>query len=213
MLIGGDLADRCTLHGDIGDTLLNPESTRSTHSSSRSLSAHFDGGAASDGALRFAKLRQYRGQRRMIGRNGRIAATEAVGPDEFRMWMTNDRCNISGRVREIRSLPVPRQQPCWMFMSPRKCLDVGSNEVRLAEVVERLSGRVDPVVVFCAWKADELEDVLVQPGGVARQDHPPAFEPVAAGVQAHHLVGAGRRFVLGDLPDAVVLKILDELSA
>jgi hypothetical protein len=67
--------------------------------------------------------------------------------------------------------------------------------------------------VSCAWKADELKDVLVQPGGVARQDHTAAFEPVAAGVQAHDLVGAGRWFVLDDLPDAVVLKILDELSA
>src|SRR5215475_12961968 len=27
-----------------------------------------------------------------------------------------------------------------------------------------LGGRVDLVVVLCAWKADELEDVLVQPG-------------------------------------------------
>ena len=98
-------------------------------------------------------------------------------------------------------------------MSPRKCLDVGSDEVRLAEVVERLGGRVDLVVVFCARKADELKDVLVEPGGVARQDHTAAFEPVAAGVQAHDLVGARWRFVLDDLPDAVVLKVLDELGA
>jgi len=97
-------------------------------------------------------------------------------------------------------------------MSPQKRLDVSSDKVRFAEVVERLGGRVDLVVVFCAWKADKLEDVLVQPGGVARQDHPAAFEPVAAGMQAHHLVGAGWRFVLDDLPDAVVLKVLDELS-
>jgi hypothetical protein len=41
-------------------------------------------------------------------------------------------------------------------MSPQKCLDVGSDEVRLAEVVERLGGRVDLVVVFCAWKAFPL---------------------------------------------------------
>src|ERR1700722_16416458 len=100
-----------------------------------------------------------------------------------------------------------------MFMSPRKCLDVGSDEVRFAEVVERLGGRVDLVVVLCTWKADELEDVLVEPGGVARQDHPAAFEPITTGVQAHDLVGAGRRLVLDNLPDAVVLKVLDELSA
>ena len=58
---------------------------------------------------------------------------------------------------------MARQQPsldCWMFMSPQKRLDVGGDEVRFAEVVERLGGRVDLVVVFCAWKADELEDVL-----------------------------------------------------
>src|SRR6202042_2850078 len=117
----------------------------------------------------------------------------------------------------MRGAPaVARQQPslyCWMFMSARERLNVGSDKVRFAEVVERLGGRVDLVVVFCAWKADKLEDVLVQPGGVARQDHPAAFEPVAAGVQAHHLVGAGWRFVLDDLPDAVVLKVLDELRA
>ena len=98
-------------------------------------------------------------------------------------------------------------------MSPQKRLDVGSDEVRFAEVVEVLGGRVDLVVVFCAWKPDEPNDVLVQPGGVARQHHTAAFEPIAAGVQAHHLVGAGWRFVLDDLPDAVVLKVLDELSA
>jgi hypothetical protein len=56
-----------------------------------------------------------------------------------------------------------------MFMSPRKCLDVGSDEVRFAEVVERLGGRIDLVVVFGARKADELEDVIVEPGRVARR--------------------------------------------
>src|ERR1700722_12354227 len=136
-----------------------------------------------------------------------------VGPDEFRMWMTSYGCNISGRVREIRSLHALRQKPSWMFISPRKCLDVGSDEVRFAEVVERLGGRVDLVVVFCARKADELKDVLVEPGGVALQDHTAAFEPVAAGVQAHDLVGPGKRLVLDNLPEAVVLKVLDELSA
>jgi hypothetical protein len=97
-------------------------------------------------------------------------------------------------------------------MSPQKRLDVGSDEIRFAEVVGRLGGRVDLVVVFCAWKADELKDVLVQPGGVARQDHPAAFEPVAAGVQAHHLVGARRRLVFDDLMDAFVTQVLDELN-
>ena len=53
-------------------------------------------------------------------------------------------------------------------MSPQKRLDVSSDKVRFAEVVERLGGRVDLVVVFCAWKADKLEDVLVQPGGALR---------------------------------------------
>src|ERR1700727_3447145 len=116
----------------------------------------------------------------------------------------------------MRGAPaVARQQPslyCWMFMPPRERLNGGGDEVKLAEGVQRLGGRVDLVVVFCAWKADELKDVLVEPGSVARQDHTAAFEPVAAGVQAHHLVGAGWRFVLDDLPDAVVLKVLDELS-
>jgi hypothetical protein len=68
---------------------------------------------------------------------------KSVGSGEFRMWMTSDRCSFSGRIREIRSLHALRQQSSlnsWMFMSPQKRLDVGSDEVRFAEVVERLGG-------------------------------------------------------------------------
>jgi hypothetical protein len=86
----------------------------------------------------FAHLRLHR-HRAIDGMFRGIAdcGDKSGGPGEFRIWMASDRCNISGRVREIRSLPVLRQQPSlnsWMFMSPRKCLDVGSDEVRLAEV-------------------------------------------------------------------------------
>jgi hypothetical protein len=79
------------------------------------------------------------------GMLGRIVdcGDKSGGPGEFRIWMTSDRCNFSGRIREIRSLHALRQQlslNCWMFMSPQKRLDVGSDEVRFAEVVERLGG-------------------------------------------------------------------------
>jgi hypothetical protein len=50
-------------------------------------------------------------------------------------------------------------------MSPRKCFDASGDEVRLAEVVERLGSSRPLVVVLCAWKADELKDVPVEPGG------------------------------------------------
>jgi hypothetical protein len=54
----------------------------------------------------FAKLRQYRCRRqrhrRMLGRVV-DCGHRGVGPGEFIIWMTSDRCNISGRVREIRA--------------------------------------------------------------------------------------------------------------
>ena len=102
-----------------------------------------------------AAVRRYR---RTPRRRRRSAATQRRWPSpvhnvDDQLWLQYFRACSRNRSR-----PALRQQPSlnsWMFMSPRKCLDVGSDEVRFAEVVERLGGRVDLVVVFCAWKADE----------------------------------------------------------
>ena len=73
--------------------------------------------------------------------------------DCSRAWPYSWRRTLAQRWPQAS--PSLRQQPslnCWMFMSPQKRLDVGSDKVRFAEVVERLGGRVDLVVVFCAGK-------------------------------------------------------------
>ena len=50
-------------------------------------------------------------------------------------------------------------------------------------------------------------------GALAGKNTRPFSNRVAAGMQAHDLVGARRRFVLDDRSDAIVLQILNELSA
>jgi hypothetical protein len=41
------------------------------------------------------------------------------------------------------------------------------------------------VVVFCAREADELDDIVIEPGSIDRQEDTAVLEPVAARVQPH----------------------------
>ena len=82
--------------------------------------------------------------------------------DCSRAWPYSWRRTLAQRWPQAS--PSLRQQSSlnwWMFMSPQKRLDVSSDKVRFAEVVERLCGRVDLVVMLRSREADKLCHILV----------------------------------------------------
>jgi hypothetical protein len=105
----------------------------------------------------------------------------------------------------------PGQQRVCMTIW-REGLEELRHDIRLTQMVQGLCGRVDLVVVLRSWEADKLCHIFVEPCPAAGQEHAAALEPVAAGVQAHDLVGARRRLVFDDLMDAFVTQVLDELN-
>jgi hypothetical protein len=80
-------------------------------------------------------------------------------------------------------------------------------------MIEGLRRRVDLVVVVRAGEADELDNIIIEPASVDGQEHAAVLKPVAAGVQAHNFIRAGRRFVLDDLQHPFIHQILNELGA
>jgi hypothetical protein len=88
-----------------------------------------------------------------------------------------------------------------------------SEDVRLAQIVQRLGGGVDLIIVLDARKPDEFGNVIVEPRSALWQKDAAILEPIAAGVKSHNLVGARRRLILDDSCDTFVPQILNELRA
>jgi hypothetical protein len=78
-----------------------------------------------------------------------------------------------------------------------------SDDVRFAQIVQRLGGGVDLVIVLDAQKPDEFGNVIVEPRNALWQKDAAILEPIAAGVKSHNFVGARRRLILDDSQDTL----------